>query len=62
MPAFQAAWVQVPRASAELCTMVKRHADLGLWILETEQQLKEAQRLGADIIETVGSLKPRRTL
>lgn len=60
LPSELTAWVKVPMASAELCVLVKRHASLGLWILETREQLEEAERLGADIIETTGSLKPRR--
>lgn len=52
-------WVKVPTANQELCELVKRHAKLGLWILETEEQLAEAISLGADIIETTGAVKPR---
>ena len=39
--------------------MVKEYGSLGLWILETEEQLQQAEALGADIIETTGSVKPR---
>ena len=52
-------WVKVPVANQELCELVKRHAKLGLWILETEEQLTEAIALGAEIIETTGAVKPR---
>lgn len=62
LPSELTAWVKVPMASPALCALVKRHARLGLWILETQSQLEEAERLGADIIETTGSLKPRRIL
>jgi hypothetical protein len=48
-------------ASEELCTMAKQYGELGLWILETEEQLERARLLGADIIETTGSLKPEVT-
>ena len=51
-------WVKIPFADEALCAMVKRHARLGLWILEKAEQLAEAERLGADIVETTGSLKP----
>lgn len=57
LPSTQTAWVKVPKASVELCATVKRYAALGLWILETQSQLEEAVCLGADIIETTGSLK-----
>jgi len=53
-------WVKVPFVDEELCRLVKKHgALLGLWILETEEQLKKAESFGADIIETTGSIKPR---
>ena len=51
-------WVKIPTATKEMCDLVKRHARLGLWIIETDQQLAEATKLGADIIETTGALKP----
>lgn len=51
-------WVKVPKASPELCRMIKRYGKLGLWILSTPEELAEAERLEADIIETTGSLKP----
>lgn len=51
-------WVSVPRASPELCAMVKRYAHLGIWILSTEEERERAVRLGAELIETTGSLKP----
>lgn len=59
LPSELTSWIKVPTASPSLCEMVKRHAKLGLWILETEQQLEEAISLGADIIETTGAIKPR---
>lgn len=51
-------WVKVPLATPELCRMVKSYGELGLWILETKEQALEAAALGADIIETTGSIKP----
>lgn len=59
LPSRLTSWVKVPTATPSLCETVKRHARLGLWILETEEQLNEAIALGADIIETTGSVKPR---
>lgn len=59
LPSKLTAWVKVPIANPALCETVKRHAMLGLWILETEEQLEEAVSLGADIIETTGAVKPR---
>lgn len=59
LPSHLTEWVKCPTASAELCQMVKQYGKLGLWILETEEQLERARLLGADIIETTGSLKPK---
>ena len=59
LPSRLTTWVKVPMATPELCRMVKTYGKLGLWILETETQLEEAVSLGADIIETTGSVKPR---
>ena len=58
LPSELTSWVTVPMASRELCRMVKNHANLGLWILETQEQLQQAKELGADIIETTGAIKP----
>lgn len=58
MPSKLTAWVKVPLATPALCAMIKDYARLGIWILETQAQLEEARALGADVIETTGSLKP----
>ena len=38
--------------------MVKRYGHLGIWILTEREELEQAHRLGAELIETTGSLKP----
>ena len=53
------AWVTVDFASEQLAELVKPYARLGVWILSEYSQLKEAETLGAEIIETNGSLKPQ---
>lgn len=53
-------WVTVPSADEELCAMVKKYGDLGLWLLYEGNQLELAKKFGADIIETTGTLKPKR--
>ena len=58
LPSPLTSWVKVPVASEELCHLAKQYGRLGLWILETQEQLEEAKCLGADIIETTGALKP----
>ena len=58
LPSELTSWVTVPMASPQLCEMVKRYGNLGVWILETREQLEQAKVLGADIIETTGSIKP----
>ena len=45
-------------ASDELASLVKQYASLGVWILSDEKQLSDAVRIGADVIETNGQLKP----
>lgn len=53
------AWCKMPKATPERCAMVKKHADkLGIWLLHEEEDRRVAESLGADIIETTGSLKP----
>ena len=51
-------WAKVPFANEALCDLAKAYGKLGMWILETEEQLAMAKSFGADIIETTGSLKP----
>ena len=51
-------WVTVEFASKQLTDLVKKYADVGIWILATNEQLMEAAELGADIIETNGKVKP----
>ncbi len=53
-------WVSVSYVDEELSALVKRYAKLGVWILENEDELLEAKRLGADFMETTGSLKPNQ--
>ena len=54
-------WVTVPFADEENCKKIKEIASLGLWILTKETELEAAKKLGADVIETVGQLKPQNT-
>ena len=51
-------WVTVPFADEENTKKIKETASLGLWILTKESELEIAKKLGADVIETVGQLKP----
>lgn len=53
-------WVKVPHASDELCSLIKKYAKLGIWILHTDEELEEAIGYGADMIETTGGVKPRK--
>lgn len=53
-------WLYHAGAAKETCEMIHRYADLGLWIISTEEELARAKELGADIIETPGELKPPR--
>ncbi|NLE12633.1 MAG: hypothetical protein GX628_03030 [Clostridiales bacterium] len=52
------AWFKGPHATPENCAIAKKYGELGLWILRTEDELRQAKELGADIVETDGSLRP----
>ena len=54
------AWAKVAFADRQLTELVKRYARLGVWILSESSQLEEAKKLGADVIETNGQLKPEQ--
>lgn len=55
------AWVTVDFANAQLAALVKQYAArLGVWILSESSHLEEAEKLGADVIETNGQLKPKQ--
>ncbi len=51
-------WVKVGFATKEIADKIKEHANLGLWLLSSEDELEGAKELGADVIETNGTLKP----
>lgn len=51
-------WVQVEFANKRLAELIKKYASLGVWILSENSHLKDAEELGADMIETNGELKP----
>lgn len=52
------AWCKMPKATPARCAMVKKYARLGVWILSEQEDDLAAKAMGADIIETTGSLKP----
>ena len=57
----QTSWVTVPFASKERCALVKQYARLGIWLLSEYRDCETACReLGADVVETNGSIKPVR--
>lgn len=53
-------WVQVPFVNKDSAELTKQYGKLGVWILSEEEELRVSEGLGADIIETVGTLKPKR--
>ncbi|MCQ2421113.1 MAG: PHP domain-containing protein [Clostridia bacterium] len=59
-PARKKDWIKVAYADAELVSAVHRYAKLGIWILQEPQELADAVRWGADVIETNGQLKPEK--
>lgn len=52
------AWCKFPKANKEMCDMAHKYGEVGVWILHEETDRKAAEAMGADIIETTGSLKP----
>lgn len=53
-------WVNVEFANKALADNIKKYAKLGIWLLTKESELNGAEDLGADVIETDGSLKPKK--
>ena len=54
-------WVTVPRASRKLCSLIKKYARLGIWIISDFADYEKAViDFGADIIETTGTIKPEK--
>lgn len=51
-------WVKVPFADEALAAKVKAVAELGIWILSSYEDAALADRLGAEIVETNGIIKP----
>lgn len=52
------AWCKFPKASAEMCRMAHKYGQVGVWLLHEESDRQAAEAMGADILETTGSLKP----
>ena len=52
------AWCKFPKANKEMCDMAHKYGEVGVWILHEEADRQAAEAMGADIIETTGSLKP----
>ncbi len=53
-------WVKVEFANENLAASIKKYAKLGIWLLTSDKEYDEAKALGADIVETDGSLKPHK--
>ncbi|MBQ8357607.1 MAG: hypothetical protein IJX39_07345 [Clostridia bacterium] len=53
------AWCKVPPVDAEISARIKDFGFLlGIWILGDDQEMAEALKFGADIVETTGGIKP----
>ena len=54
-------WVSVPFASRELCTLIRRYAALGIWLIACEEDYETVCReFAPDWVETNGAVKPER--
>ncbi len=51
-------WVKVKFLDYELASLIKKYANLGVWIISNHNELKMSEKLGASIVETNGQLKP----
>lgn len=51
-------WVKIAFINSELAALVKKYANLGVWILSKEDEYLDVQKYGANVIETTGSIKP----
>ncbi len=54
-------WVSFQSATPKLCALVIKYAELGIWILSSDEQAKTAiDTYHADVIETNGEVKPEK--
>ena len=54
-------WNKTPPVSKEYAALIKEKGFLlGVWILHTQEEMKQAIDVGADIVETTGGIKPRK--
>lgn len=51
-------WVSTKSITEKTCEKAKAVGHLGIWLLTTEEELRIALKLGAEVIETNGELKP----
>lgn len=52
-------WVGFSSATDEICSLVKKYGELGIWILSSDEQAKKStEAFHADVIETNGEIKP----
>lgn len=54
------AWCNTPPATAELAERVQPVGRIGMWLLTGAEELADAERMGAELVETDGTLKPGR--
>lgn len=54
------AWNKTPAVTAEYVSMIKPRFSLGLWILSTDEEMKQALQFDPDVVETTGGIKPMR--
>ncbi len=52
-------WFKGAFVDAEMAELIRKYATLGIWLISEEEELEYAEKLGAEIIETNGHLKPR---
>lgn len=57
----ETSWVKIPFADEALCSLVKKYAKLGLWLVVRYEDFDEiCERYQPDVVETPGQIKPVR--
>lgn len=55
------AWFRGRKADAEFCAELHKYGEVGIWLISNEEELAVSKDVfGADIIETNGTLKPKK--
>lgn len=51
-------WFKGDFVDEELAALIRKYAKLGIWLISEKEELEYAEKLGAEVVETNGHLKP----